>query len=167
MITTSPFPKEKGDGREPRPAHPGPEDEEGSPNRGRGVVMITTSPFLKEIGDFFTNEEEEEDDVVMATNSSFTEESSEGWDDQAPLSSSFSEENNDPFPNEAIDTSSSPLVSLGLGHLTTPLSKRIKRMGFHDHDHIIPLHPCGNWCCDITMPPSPCPSREKGRKVER
>ena len=131
--------------------------------------MITTSPFLKEKGDFFTNEEEEEDDVVMATNSSFKEENSEGWDDQAPppCPHPYPKRKVIPLKNEAIDTSSSPLVSLGFGHLTTPLSKIIKRMGFHDHDHIIPLHPCGNWCCDITMPPSPFPSREKGRKVER
>ena len=88
--------------------------------------MITTSPFLKEKGGFFTNEEEEENDVVMATNSSFKEENSEGWDDQAsPCPHPYQKRKVIPRKNEAIDTSSSPLVSLGLGHLTTPLSKLI------------------------------------------
>ena len=84
-----------------------------------------------------------------------------------PLSSPVSEEKSDSFPNEAIYTSSSPLVPLGLGPLTSSFTKRIQRMGFHDHDHTIPLHLCGSWCCDTTIPPSPFPSREKGRKVER
>ena len=90
MVSTSPFPEEKGD------SFPNEEDGEGPLKKGRGVAMITTSPFPKEKGDFFTNEEEEEDDVVMATNSSFKEENSEGWDDQAPpLSSPLSEEKSD------------------------------------------------------------------------
>ena len=91
MVTTSPFPEQNSN------SFPNEEDEEGPPNRGRGVAMITTSPFPKEKGDFFTNEEEEEDDVVMATNSSFKEENSEGWDDQGPppLSSPLSEEKSD------------------------------------------------------------------------
>ena len=50
MVTTSPFPEQNSD------SFPNEEDEEGPPNRGRGVAMITPSPFPKEKSDPFPNE---------------------------------------------------------------------------------------------------------------